>query len=233
MQKQTHNSKRRVFTSRTHGERREHPRVEVSAGGIVFTRSPRGIFFAMLKDSYGKWTFPKGHVMRGEKYEEAAKREVGEEMGIFNTSLIMPLGHIDIWFRDRFVFKGKLIHKYIHYYLFEVKEHARLERPEIIEGGERIQAVAWVEARDAVRRSNYKDMRPILERAFRHLKIDMRPQQGGVRPAQTGGRPQQGRGANGKRWHKRPQQGRAPQGSAQRSAAPQNRPQASGQQGQK
>lgn len=182
MQKKIHKSKRRVFTSRTNGERREHPRVEVSAGGIVFTRSPRGVFFAMLKDSYGKWTFPKGHVMRGEKYEDAAKREVGEEMGIHNASLIMPLGHIDIWFRDRFVFKGKLIHKYIHYYLFEVKDHVRLERPEIVEGGERIQAVAWVEARDAVKRSNYKDMRPILDKAFRTLGVDARQAQVSRRP---------------------------------------------------
>lgn len=172
MQKKTHNSKRRVFTSRTHGKKREHPRVEVSAGGIVYTKSPRGIFFAMLKDSYGKWTFPKGHVKRGEKYEEAAAREVEEELGVGNLTLKIPLGHIDIWFRDRFVFKGKLIHKYIHYYLFEVKDHVRLERPKIIEGGERIQAVAWVEAKEAIKRSNYKDMKPILEKACKALNIE-------------------------------------------------------------
>ncbi len=186
MQNKIHKPKRHVVTSRTHGSLREHPRVEVSAGGIVFTRSARGIFFAMLKDSYGKWTFPKGHVMRGEKYEEAARREVGEEMGIHNITLHKPLGHIDIWFRDRFVFKGKLIHKYIHYYLFEAKQNVRLEKPEIVEGGERIQAVAWVEGQEVVKRSNYKDMRPILNRAFESLAIPVRaggqPPKAGVRP---------------------------------------------------
>ena len=190
MQIKTHNSKRRVYSSRTHGERREHPRVEVSAGGIVFTRSSRGIFFAMLKDSYGKWTFPKGHVKRGEKYEEAARREVGEELGVEKLNFIMPLGHIDIWFRDRFVFKGKLIHKYIHYYLFEVKDHVRLERPKPVTGGERIQAVAWVDARDAVKRSNYKDMRPILDKAFKYLGLEQGQKRVGGHRSHPGRRPQ-------------------------------------------
>jgi len=160
-----------LITSRGNKRKTEIPRTEVSAGGIVFKKTKRGVFFAMLKDSYGKWTFPKGHVRRGEAYEKAAEREVGEEMGIYRMSLIKRLGTIDIWFRDRFVFKGKLVHKYIHYYLFEVTDNIRLRTPKPTETGERIQGVAWVPAHDVATRSNYKDMKTIIRKAFEHLEI--------------------------------------------------------------
>jgi 8-oxo-dGTP pyrophosphatase MutT (NUDIX family) len=173
MPDKTHNSTRRSIISRTDNAP-DRPRIEISAGGIVFKKTARGIFFAMLKDSYGKWTFPKGHVKRGEHYVDAAKREVMEEMGIANMKLVKPLGSIDIWFRDRFVFKGRLIHKYIHYFLFEVRDNIRLQKPEIDTGGERIQAVAWVPAEEVLKRSNYKDMRPIIDRAFHRLGLEYR-----------------------------------------------------------
>jgi ADP-ribose pyrophosphatase YjhB (NUDIX family) len=154
------------------GSRNRH-REEVSAGGLVFKKTSRGVFFAMLKDSYGKWTFPKGHVAKKESYEEGARREIFEEMHVKDLHLIRKLGTIDIWFRDRFVFKGRLIHKYIHYYLFEVKENVRLEKPKPTPGGERIQAVAWVPASEVVKRSNYKDMKPIIRKAFEILGIQV------------------------------------------------------------
>ncbi len=173
MKEKHHNSTRRLITSRG-GKKREHSRIEVSAGGIVFKKTRRGIFFAMLKDSYGKWTFPKGHVRRGESHEKAAEREVGEEMGIHNMHRIKKLGTIDIWFRDRFVFKGKLIHKYIHYFLFEVTDNIRLRPPKPKKGGEKIQGVAWVPAQDVMNRSNYKDMKTIIHRAFDHLNLEVK-----------------------------------------------------------
>lgn len=171
MQEKIHNTKRPSITSRQNINKSEQTRVEISAGGIVFKRTGRGVFFAMLKDSYGKWTFPKGHVKRGERYEVAAAREVGEEMNIKNLKMMKPLGHIDIWFRDRFVFKGQLIHKYIHYYLFEVTDNIRLERPKPMPGGEKIQAVAWVPALEVIGRSNYQDMKHILKKTFEELNL--------------------------------------------------------------
>ena len=68
----------------------------------------------MLKDSYGRWTFPKGHLDEGETTRQAAIREIEEEIGLGSLRAVAKLGTIDIWFRDRFKFKGKLIHKYIH-----------------------------------------------------------------------------------------------------------------------
>ena len=169
MKAELRNSTRRSISSRHRGgdkSKEDRPRVEVSSGGLVFKRTRQGIYFAMLKDSFGKWTFPKGHVRRGETYDAAAAREVNEELGLESLRKKESLGHIDIWFRDRYVFKGKLIHKYIHYFLFEAHPRARLRRPVSKAQGEKIQAVAWVPAGDVTTRSTYKDMKPIIKRAF-------------------------------------------------------------------
>lgn len=174
MKKKPHNSTRRSISSRNPGKKKgkkgEKPRIEVSAGGLTFKRTRRGIFFAMVNDSYGKWTFPKGHVKRGESYEDAAEREVMEEVGLDDLRYVVDLGKIDIWFRDRYVFKGRLIHKFIHYYLFEVPPSARLKKPIPTHSGEKIRGVAWIPASHIVKRSSYKDMRPIIKKAMQFLK---------------------------------------------------------------
>ncbi len=170
MQKEHHNSTRRSISSRRRSKKRQH-RVEVSSGGLVYKKTPNGVDFAMLKDSFGKWTFPKGHVKKGESYVVGAAREIEEEMGLASIRKIRRLGQIDIWFRDRYVFKGKLVHKFIYYFLFESKDDAKLVKPKAQEKGEKIQAVAWVPAHLVEKRSAYKDMRPIVKRAFEHLRI--------------------------------------------------------------
>ncbi|PJA46367.1 hypothetical protein CO172_03815 [Candidatus Uhrbacteria bacterium CG_4_9_14_3_um_filter_36_7] len=146
--------------------KKELPIYEESAGGLVFKQTKRGIVFAMIKDSYGKWTFPKGHVEAGEAIEEAAARETLEELGLEEIRLLESLGKITIWFRDRFVKKGKLIHKDISYFLFETPEDTFLiPHPE-----ERVQKVAWVSKNKVLQMSFYKDMIPIIQRALEILK---------------------------------------------------------------
>jgi hypothetical protein len=50
-------------------------RIELSAGGVICRRTNGGIEALLIKDSYGNWGFPKGHVEPGETLEGAALRE--------------------------------------------------------------------------------------------------------------------------------------------------------------
>ncbi|MDQ8155024.1 MAG: NUDIX domain-containing protein, partial [Gemmatimonadota bacterium] len=93
-----------------------HPRKareEVSAGGIVFRRSPEGLRVLLIRDSYQNWGFPKGHLEAGESPDVAAVREVEEETGLDGLTLQAPIDVIDWQFR----FRGRLVHKVCHFFL--------------------------------------------------------------------------------------------------------------------
>lgn len=127
--------------------------------------------FAMIVDGYGKTTFSKGHVRRAETLCQAAERETCEEIGVCDLRLVARLGKIDIWFKDRFVHKGTLVHKFIHYFLFEAPSNARIRIPPPRKQGERIKQGLWVPADQVLDRSSYQDLEPIIKRALRILKV--------------------------------------------------------------
>jgi 8-oxo-dGTP pyrophosphatase MutT (NUDIX family) len=146
--------------------RREPVEREESAGGIVLRRSKNRLAIAMMKDPYGKWTFPKGHVEEGESLEEAAARETLEELGLEQIRLIEELGKIDIWFRDQFNKKGKLIHKDIHFFLFETPGNANLHPdPE-----QHALDAKWIPIGSVMKQSSYPDMVPILKLALSFIR---------------------------------------------------------------
>ncbi len=142
-------------------------RTEVSAGGIVFKRTPKGVRVAFMLDPFARWAFAKGHVEKGETVEQAAVRETQEEMGLDRLKVVAPLGRIDFWFRDRYrpETRGMLIHKYVHYFLLEAPPEAK-GRPQ---RQEKIRQVIWVDIRKSMRQSGYKDVLPMLARARNYL----------------------------------------------------------------
>ncbi|HJR35863.1 MAG TPA: NUDIX domain-containing protein, partial [Gemmatimonadales bacterium] len=98
---------------------KRRPEREVSAGGIVFRRDPAGVLrFLLIRDSYDNWGFPKGHLEDGESPADAALRETAEETGLGDLRLHGPIRIIDWHFR----FRGRFIHKFCHFFLFESVE---------------------------------------------------------------------------------------------------------------
>jgi 8-oxo-dGTP pyrophosphatase MutT (NUDIX family) len=132
------------------------PREEVSAGGIVFRRTPVGVRFLLIRDSYKNWGFPKGHLEADESPDAAAVREVHEETGLARLALRSPIEVIDWKFR----FRGRLVHKVCHFYLIEA-EHGQ-PRPLRREG---ITACRWLTFDDAVALVSYENARAVLARA--------------------------------------------------------------------
>jgi ADP-ribose pyrophosphatase YjhB (NUDIX family) len=150
----------------------ETAQVEVSAGGIVFKRTPRGVRVAFILDPFGKWAFAKGHVEAGESVEHAAVRETMEEMGLDQLRIVTPLGVIDFWFRDRYrkEMKGVLVHKYVHYYLMEAPSDAK-GKPQ---RQEKIRRIIWVGLGRLMKTSSYDDVRPILEKVYAYFRREQR-----------------------------------------------------------
>lgn len=138
-------------------------RVEISAGGIVYRRTPKGVRVALILDPYGKWNFAKGHVETGETIRQAAVRETKEEMGIEDVRIVAPLGKIDFWFRDRYrpETRGMLIHKYVHYFLMETDPGAK-GKPQ---KKERIRRIIWVPPHRMMAQSSYDDVKPVVAKA--------------------------------------------------------------------
>lgn len=143
-----------------------------STGGIVYRHTGRSVDVIMIKDTYGKWTFPKGHVEPNESFEEAAKREIAEETGIDEHILHTKaeLGEMDYWFRSPFPSdQGEeeepvLIHKYVTYYLFELHTEADLSPQE-----HEIQEVAWVPYDEMGAKNEYEDNQELVQRAKQYI----------------------------------------------------------------
>lgn len=136
---------------------KRRPEREVSAGGIVFRRDGTGMArFLLIRDSYRNWGFPKGHLEDGESPADAALRETAEETGLADLQLHGPIRIIDWHFR----FKGRFIHKYCHFFLFESREGEPV--PQEDEG---ITATRWCLLDDALHDLSYENARGVLRRA--------------------------------------------------------------------
>jgi 8-oxo-dGTP pyrophosphatase MutT (NUDIX family) len=131
--------------------------LEVSAGGIVFRR-PHGEVarYLLIRDSYKNWGFPKGHLEGGESPAQAALRETAEETGLDHLVLHGPIRVIDWHFR----FRGRHIHKYCHFFLFESPDGEAC--PQLDEG---ITACQWRPLTEALELLSYDNARGVLKRA--------------------------------------------------------------------
>ncbi len=57
-------------------------RYEKSCGAVVFTRKNEEIFYLLVRQLGGFYSFPKGHMEAGETEIETAAREIYEETGL-------------------------------------------------------------------------------------------------------------------------------------------------------
>lgn len=129
---------------------------EVSAGGIVFRRDADGTpRFLLIRDSYRHWGFPKGHLEDEETPAQAALRETREETGLEQLLPHGPIRLIDWHFR----FRGRYIHKFCHFFLFESPEGEAAPQTE-----EGITAVRWEPLERALEVLSYDNARGVLRR---------------------------------------------------------------------
>lgn len=135
----------------------DETQVEHSAGGVLVRRGARGPELLVIKDRYGNWGLPKGHLEEGEESLAAAIRECSEETGIEGLTPGPHLGRIQWRFRRR----ARSIQKFCDFYLLYAPDDAEPE-PQRAEG---ITQAVWLPAAEAVARIGYENTREIVRHA--------------------------------------------------------------------
>lgn len=133
-----------------------------SAGGVVIRRHRQRLGVALMRDHYGHWVFPKGRLEAGENSEEAARREVSEEVGLTDLSLIVPLGHSE----HEFERSGERFRKRVDWFLFEAPEDAEV-RPD---PAERVLDGGWFSLSKALVTLGHPNHKRVLRRAQAALR---------------------------------------------------------------
>ena len=139
---------------------------EFSAGAVLVRRLRGRWVFAAIRPQgkkAGVWALPKGLIGPGEKPEEAALREVGEETGV-EATLVRKLGDI----RYVYTWAGERVFKVVSFYLFRYGQGrlGAISPEQEIEVAE----VRWLPLEEAGRLLAYRGEREMAEKAFALLQ---------------------------------------------------------------
>jgi len=134
---------------------------ETTAGGVVYRVTKRGELQVILfQDARDRWTIPKGHVEDDETAQEAAIREIGEEVGLTGLEPICWLGKVN--FRYRRV--NTLVLMTMQTYLFRAGRDSNPKKEEWM------RAVRWFDFDEAIEVIEYEDIEKLILLARRRLR---------------------------------------------------------------
>lgn len=139
--------------------------VEKSAGAVIFRKENNKIFYLLLhypssaKSTKNYWDLPKGHIEKGEKEIDTAKREVEEETGLKDLKFI---DGFEEWIRYFFRFEGKNILKFVTFYLAKTKTKD-------VKISEEHLGYSWLGYEKALEKLTFKNAKEILQKANEFL----------------------------------------------------------------
>jgi 8-oxo-dGTP pyrophosphatase MutT (NUDIX family) len=137
------------------------PLTEVSAGGLIYKRVGEDLLFALVRDNFNVWTFPKGKVEPGETPEQAALREIAEEVGLGGVSIESYLGET----KYRFLSGDRPVRKRVHWFLVAAPPQAEIYP----QAAERILDGGWFRPQPALQTVGYRSLRRVLRAALAQL----------------------------------------------------------------
>jgi 8-oxo-dGTP pyrophosphatase MutT (NUDIX family) len=136
---------------------------EVSAGGVIYRRTPQGLVVCLIATKGGtRWQLPKGKREAGESLEQTAAREVTEETGLTGR-VGRRLEKIDLWFTWNEDGVAVRHHKLVYFFLLEY------EHGDTADHDDEVEDARWFDAEEALARLTFPNERRVVERALTML----------------------------------------------------------------
>jgi 8-oxo-dGTP diphosphatase len=132
-----------------------------AAGGVVYRYAGDALLILLIRDKYGRWTLPKGHLEPGESEAAAAVREVHEETGVAGE-----LGLLVSRIAYTVMKNGVLRPKEVAFFLLHAA--GAQATPQADEG---IAAAEWYAPERALELVGYPQVREVLARALEMLDL--------------------------------------------------------------
>lgn len=136
---------------------------EPTSGGIVFrmTSDGKDIEILLIQDSKGRWTIPKGHIEPGETAKMTARREIEEETGLRNLSVLAWLGKIHFKYRRA----DKLVLMTTQIYLVQ-----SVDAKEMAVGEKWMKGIRWFPFAEALDLVEYEDIEKLMLIAKKRIR---------------------------------------------------------------
>lgn len=133
-----------------------------SAGAVVFRETNKGREYLLIqhRPPYHHWDFPKGHIEKGEKTEEAVRREIKEETGISEIEIISGFKETIRYFVK---YTGEKSLKFVAYFLAKTNEKK-------VKISSEHEDFIWLGFPEAQERITYATSKKVLEKADEFLE---------------------------------------------------------------
>jgi 8-oxo-dGTP pyrophosphatase MutT (NUDIX family) len=108
---------------------------------------------------YSHWDFPKGHIEKGERTEEAVRREVKEETGISRIQIIPGFKETKRYFVN---YTGEKALKFVAYFLAKTNEKK-------IKISDEHEDFVWLPFGEACDRITYRTSKEVFKKAHEFI----------------------------------------------------------------
>lgn len=132
--------------------------IEKSAGAVVFRRNKK-IKYLIIQYGRGHWGFPRGIIEKGESFQDAAQREIEEEVGIKDIEFTPGFKE---WIKFFYKHEGKNIMKIATFLLAETRSRE-------VKLSFEHKDYKWLEYDGAHEKLTFKNSREILKKANEFL----------------------------------------------------------------
>lgn len=136
---------------------------EPTSGGIIFrfTKDQKDIEILLIQDAKERWTIPKGHIEPGETAKMTARREIEEETGLKNVSVLSWLGKIHFKYRRQ----DKLVLMTTQIYLVQALDAKELPMKE-----KWMHGIQWFPFSEALAVIEYEDIERLMLLAKKKIR---------------------------------------------------------------